>query len=386
MVMESDGTFEYQRTGRFFGLIADGMEELGEEELAALGTTDPQRAYRGLFFTADMAAVYRINYLSRFLTRVLAPLVTFDCHSDRYLYRTAMSLDWSQFLSVDSTFAVFATVSDSRIGHSQFAALRLKDAVADWFMEREGRRPNVDTENPDVWLGLRIHRNRATIRLDTSGGSLHRRGYRRESVEAPMQETLAAAIVHLSGWDGSTPMMDPMCGSGTLLCEALMRWCRIPAAFLRRKFGFQCMPEYDRTAWSEMRGLANSQIRELPEGLILGSDSSAESVDTARGNCSLLPSGGRIRIRTSRYQELGDLRGLTLITNPPYGLRLGRDTDMGAFMRELGDFLKQRCAGSTAYVYFGKRDLLKDIGLRASWRKPLRNGRLDGRLARFDLY
>jgi putative N6-adenine-specific DNA methylase len=383
---EGEGAFEYQRTGRFFGLIADGMEELGEKELASLGASDPQRAYRGMFFTADMQTLYRVNYLSRFFTRVLAPLITFDCHSDRYLYRTAMSLDWSQFLSPERTFAVFATVSDSRIGHSQFAALRLKDAVADWFTEHEGQRPNVDTDDPDVWLGLRIHRNRATIRLDTSGGSLHRRGYRKESVEAPMQETLAAAIVHLSGWNGSTPLIDPMCGSGTLLCEALMAHCRIPAAYLRRKFGFQCMPEYDQTVWGEIRTTANSGVRELPEGLISGSDSSPESVAVARKNCSILPSGRMIDLKTCRYQELGDIRGSTILTNPPYGIRMGKDSDMGGFMRELGDFLKRRCSGSTAYIYFGKRELLKEIGLRAAWKKPLRNGRLDGRLTRFDLY
>lgn len=385
-VADSSGDFEYQRTGRFFGLIADGMEEMGEAELAELGATEPQRAYRGIFFGADMPVLYRVNYLSRLFTRVLAPLITFDCHSDRYLYRTAMSLDWSRFLSPERTFAVFASVSDSRIGHSQFAALRLKDAIADWFTEREGRRPDVDTDDPDVWLNLRIHRNRATIRLDTSGGSLHRRGYRKKSVEAPMQETLAAAIVRLSGWDGSTPLVDPMCGSGTLLCEALMSWCRIPAAHLRRKFGFQFMPEYRQDQWQALRNEADSGIRELPEGLISGSDASAECTMAARKNCSILPSGDRIALRTSQYAQLGDIRGSTIMTNPPYGLRLGRDGDMSVFIKELGDFLKQRCPGSTAYIYFGKRDLLKSIGLRAAWKKPLRNGRLDGRLAKFDLY
>jgi len=381
-----EGIFEYQRTGRFFGLVADGMEELGKEELTSLGATDPKEAYRGMFFGADMEALYRVNYMSRFFTRVLAPLITFDCHSDRYLYKTASSLDWSQLLSVDKTFAIFSTVSDSRIRHSQFAALRLKDAIADWFMEREGKRPSVDTENPDVWLGLRVHRNRATIRLDTSGGSLHRRGYRKRSVEAPMQETLAAAIVHLSGWDGSTPLVDPMCGSGTLLCEALMSYCRIPAAYMRRKFGFECMPEYLQDEWKSIRRSANSGIRELPEGLIRGSDSSAENIATAKGNCAVLPCGKRVSLRTSRFQQLGDIRGATILTNPPYGLRLGRNSDMGGLMGELGNFLKRRCTGSTAYVYFGKRDLLKEIGLRSSWKKPLRNGRLDGRLAKFDLY
>lgn len=378
--------FEYQKTGRFFGLIADGMEELGKEELLSLGATEPKQAYRGMFFGADMETLYRINYQSRFFTRILAPLLTFDCHSDRYLYKTASSMDWSQILSPEKTFAIFANVSNSNIKHSQYAALKLKDAIADWFMEKDGRRPDVDTKTPDVWLGLRIHRNRASIRLDTSGGSLHRRGYRKKSVEAPMQETLAAAVIHLSGWDGSTKLIDPMCGSGTLLCEALMNYCRIPSGYLRSRFGFECMPEFNKEQWKKIRRDANSFIRTLPEGLIMGSDISHKTVTVASGNCCMLPSGNRIELKTSRYQDLSNVSDSTIITNPPYGLRLQKHEDMGTFMKEFGDFLKQKCKGSIVYIYFGKRDLLKKIGLRAASKKPLRNGRLDGRLARYDLY
>ena len=362
------------------------MEELGKEELALLGGNDPKAAYRGMFFGADIEALYRINYQSRFFTRILAPLLTFDCHSDRYLFKTASSMDWSQILSTKKTFAIFANVSNSNIKHSQYAALKLKDAIADWFMEREGRRPDVDTKNPDVWLGLRIHQNRASIRLDTSGGSLHRRGYRKKSVEAPMQETLAAAVIHLSGWDGSTKLIDPMCGSGTLLCEALMKYCRIPSGYLRSRFGFECMPEFNREQWEQIRSDADSLIRTLPEGLIMGSDISRETLTVASGNCCVLPSGDRIELKTSRYQDLGDISDSTIITNPPYGLRLQKHGNMVDFMKEFGDYLKQKCKGSIAYIYFGKRDLLKKIGLRAAWKKPLRNGRLDGRLVRYDLY
>ena len=362
------------------------MEELGREELISLGGTDPKQAYRGMFFGADMETLYRINYQSRFFTRILAPLLTFDCHSDRYLYKTASSMDWSQILSPEKTFAIFANVSNSNIKHSQYAALKLKDAIADWFMEKEGRRPDVDTKTPDVWLGLRIHRNRASIRLDTSGGSLHRRGYRKKSVEAPMQETLAAAVVHLSGWDGSTKLIDPMCGSGTLLCEALMNYCRIPSGYLRSRFGFECMPEFNKEQWKVIRRDVNSLIRTLPEGLIMGSDISRETVTVASGNCCTLPSGNRIELKTSRYQDLSNVSDSTIITNPPYGLRLQKHENMGIFMKEFGDFLKQKCKGSIVYIYFGKRDLLKKIGLRAASKKPLRNGRLDGRLVRYDLY
>lgn len=381
-----DKPFEYQKTNRYFGLIADGLEELGREELLSLGASDISQAYRGVYFKADMEVLYGINYRSRFFTRILAPLLTFDCHSDRYLYKTAKSLNWSDILTPDRTFAVFSSVSDSNIRHSHFAALRLKDAVADWFMENFGHRPSVDSRSPDVWLGLRIHRNRASIRLDTSGGSLHRRGYRKRSVEAPMLETLAAAIVHLSEWNGSVPLVDPMCGSGTILCEGLMKYCRIPPAFLREKFGFSCMPEYRKEDWHLLKKRIDSSIRSLPPGAISGNDISDEAATAAMTNCSMLPSGSSIGITTGRYQDMAGVTNSTIITNPPYGIRLGKSLNMGDFMGEFGDFLKQKCTGSTAYIYFGKRELIKKIGLRASWRKPLRNGRLDGRLAKYELY
>ena len=201
-----------------------------------------------------------------------------------------------------------------------------------------------------------------------------------------MQETLASAIVQMSGWDGATPFYDPMCGSGTLLCEALMHICRIPAGYLRRRFGFQSMPEFDEAVWKEIRSTENSGIRPLPEGLIRGSDISGDAVSVARENCSLLPSGKAIDLRTCDYQDLEGFGNATIVTNPPYGLRLKHGEDMSGFMKEFGDFLKFRCQGSVAYVYFGKKDLLKRIGLRPSWKKPLKNGRLDGRLARYELY
>ncbi len=378
--------FEYQTTGRYFGMIAEDLKELGEKELLDLGATELSDAYRGVFFKCSFDTLCRINYQSRFFSRIMAPLITFDCHSDSYLHSTAKSIDWSQFLTPASTFAVFASVHNSNISHSKFAALRLKDAIADRFMEKHGRRPNVDTKNPDLWIGLRIHNNRAYVRIDTSGGALHRRGYRRQSVEAPMQETLAAAIVELTEWDGTTPLYDPFCGSGTILCEAMMKYCRIPSGYLRRKFGFERLPEFDRKRWKELRSEINSGIRELPKGLINGSDISGGVIKVARCNCRLLPQGDRIVLKETAYQKIEELRGQTIITNPPYGLRLEDKMNMKVFMKEFGDFLKQRCTESTAWVYFGKRELIKRVGLRTSQKILLHNGKLDGRLVRYEMY
>jgi len=386
--MTDNREYEYLRFNRYFAQTADGLEELAVAEAERLGAVDAKPAYKGIYFSAGFDALYRYNYCSRFATRVLAPLVTFDCHSARYLYKTAGSIDWSNFLGTKQTFAVFANVSNSAITHSQYAALRVKDAVVDQFRERTGRRPNIDTRHPDLWLNVFIHNDRAVLSVDTSGGSLHRRGYRLESVEAPMQETVAAALIELSGWDGERPLYDPMCGSGTLVCEALMRYCRVPAAYLRAregKFGFERLPEFNPAAWQAVRQEANAEIRPLPDGLIGASDASGRAVAAARINAAALPGGKRIIFKTKKFQDLESLENTTLVSNPPYGLRIEKG-EAGGLVGEFGDFLKQRCRGSEAYLYLGKRELVKQVGLRTSWKKPLRSGGLDGRLVKYDLY
>ena len=379
-------SFEYQLTNRFFAQISDDMEALGVGELSDLGARNISPVYRGIYFEADKKALYRINYKSRYLTRVLAPLLTFDCHSTRYLYRKTRELNWDELFSAEDTFAVFATVSHSQITHSQYAALRLKDAVADYFRETHEKRPPVDRTAPDVWINLHIEHNRATISLDTSGGSLHRRGYRQDAVEAPMQETVAAAIIGLSEWDGSRPLYDPLCGSGTLLIEALMHYCRIPSGILRQRFGFEFLPDFDMDLWLAIKRAEDKGIRPLPAGLIAGSDLSRRAVEAAGRNAARLPHGNRIELRIRDFQNIEGLPDTLIVTNPPYGVRIGTKGSAGKLYRALGDFLKQRCKGSTAYIYFGDRKLIPEIGLRPSWKKPLKSGGLDGRMTRFEIY
>ncbi|MFH1852672.1 MAG: THUMP domain-containing protein [Candidatus Neomarinimicrobiota bacterium] len=375
----------YQRSQRYFAQVADDIKQLAEAELGSLGAQDVIPTYRGLYFSADRSALYRINLMSRLINRVLAPLVTFDCHSDKYLYLRAGQVLWQDFIAPDQTLAVFATVTHSTIKHSKFAALRLKDAIADQYRTRTGKRPSIDTRDPDLWLNLHIQNNKATISVDTSGGSLHRRGYRQAGVTAPMIETLAAAIIKMAEWDGWTPLYDPCCGSGTLLCEAFLAATNTPAAVLRKKFGFERLPDFEPETWRSVRQRAFGQITELPPGLIGGCDIDRQTVATARGNCTLIDKSGRIEIIQKDLFTIPALEDTTIIANPPYGLRLKED-DLADFYRRLGDFLKQRCHGSRAYIYFGERQYLKHIGLRPAWKQPLANGGLDGRLARFDLY
>jgi putative N6-adenine-specific DNA methylase len=378
--------FSYQKSGRYFAQIAEGLEDLGKAELQNLGARDIKPGFKGFYFSADMAALYRLNYSSRLLTRILAPLLRFDCHSDKYLYKTASKIDWLSLIDLKDTFAVKANVSHSNIKHSQFASLRLKDAIVDFFRKKTGKRPSVDTREPDILFNLHIQNNKATIYLDTSGASLHRRGYRLESITAPMQEIVAAAIIRLSGWNGSRPLVDPMCGSGTLLCEAMMHYCRIPAGYLRKKFGFASLPDFDAKIWASVKQKEDSRIRDLPPGLISGSDKSDTAIAAAKINTRCFTQGSNVALSVSSLHTIKSLENSIIITNPPYGIRLQTDENMKDFIKQLGDFLKQRCKNSDAYLYFGNRELIKSVGLKPTWKKILMSGGLDGRLVKYTLY
>jgi len=380
--------YQYQQRNQYFAQIAGGFEEVAEAELKKLGARSIRPDYRGFHFKADPETLYNINYNSRLLIRVLAPLITFDCHSDKYLHLTAMKIDWSEFISTRETFAVNAVTSNTpSLKHSQYAALRVKDAVCDFFREKTGERPNVDVQDPDLGIHLYVRENRATISIDTSGGSLHKRGYRTARVDAPMAETLAAAVIQLSGWDGERPLVDPMSGSGTLLCEAAMRWCRIPAGFLREKWGFFFLPDFDSNAWKKVKEKADAEMRPLTDNLLIASDIDPVAARATRRNLNRLPGcKNAFECGPKDFHDIEKLENVTIVVNPPYGVRLGNRDDAELLVKEFGDFLKQRCTGCTAYVYTGDRKLLKKVGLKPEWKQDLNNGGLEGVLGKIDLY
>ena len=361
--------FEYAKHRRYFAACARGLEPLLADELRELGAVAEKPGVRGVAFRGDPATLYRVAYASRLASRVLAPLLTFDCHSDKYLYQTARHIDWDALLDPDRTFVVDAAVSDSNVDHSQFAAQRLKDAVCDHFREATGRRPNVDKRAPDLRLYLHLRRNRAIIGIDAGGGALHRRGYRTETGEAPLQETLAAAIVRLSGWDGERPLHDPMCGSGTLLAEAVLHATRTPAGWLRAadRAPWAALPDFDPAVW-----------RQVKDDL--------DAVRAARADLAAVPGGEDVRIGRRDARELALPEPTTVIVNPPYGVRLGERDEVEALYKAFGDALKRRCAGSTAHVLCGDVKLVGSLGLKPSKRTPLWNGGIECRLARLDLY
>jgi putative N6-adenine-specific DNA methylase len=370
----------------YFAQIADGLEATGAAELAELGAVDTRPVRRGIHFKAGRSSLYRINYCARLNSRVLAPIQSFACPDAAAIYRAARRIDWTRFLGLDQTFAVFASTAGSTVPHSQFAGLKLKDAVADQFREAFGRRPNVDPRTPDLWINLYVEKDRGTISVDTSGGSLHRRGYRTRSGDAPMQETVAAAMVRLSGWDGRAPLADPMCGSGTLIIEAVMAYCRIPAGYLRHRFGFQQLPDYDPNVWKTVKDEAASRIRKLAERLIYASDIDSQAVSATRANCKMVPHARTVNVLRLDFRQIEGLENRVILCNPPYGIRMKRQDGLEDFYRQLGDFLKQRCKGSEAYIYFGNREMIKRIGLKPAWKKPLRNGGLDGRVVKYEMY
>ena len=378
--------YQYQKDCRYFAQIAGSLKEAGATELAELGAEDVRPKFSGIHFRADPSTLYRINYRSRLVSRCLAPLISHPCHDTDTLYQKAKQVAWEDFFAEGHTFAVSGNVSNSSISHSKYAALRLKDAVADYFKEKTGQRPDVSVRNPDILLNLHIRNDKAVISLDTSGGALHRRGYREETVSAPMQETVAAAIIRFSEWDGSVPLYDPLCGSGTLLCEALMRYSNIPAGVFRNRFGFEFLPDFDGAVWAQVKKEADGHIRKLPKGLIAGSDVSKEAVRAARTNLLGLHYGNNVSVERADFRNLPALEAHVIVTNPPYGIRMGKEANLEMFYKNLGDFLKQKCKGSAAFVYFGERAYIKKIGLKASWKKPIKAGGLDGRLVKYEMY
>ena len=376
----------YERESRYFAQVAESVKNLALKEIQDLGGKNTQRVFRGIWFEADKSTFYKIVYLSRLVSRVLVPLVEFECKDKDALYKGARTIRWEEFLTPKKTFSIAANVSESQITHSNFAGLRVKDAIADYFRDRTNRRPSVNTQAPWIMINVHVHKDRATISIDAGSGPLHKRGYREARVSAPMQETVAAGIIALSGWHGEAPLLDPMCGSGTLLCEALMHYSRIPAQIFREQFGFERLPDFNAQKWEAVKAAADEAIRPLPRGLIRGSDIDEASVEATRTNLMGLHHGGKIDVNLSDFRQLKPVENSVIISNPPYGIRMGKDQDMKLFYNALGWFLKEQCKSCTAYIYFGDPSFIKHLPLAPSWKRDLEIGGLDGKLVKYQLY
>ncbi len=376
----------YQQESLYFAQIAEGIDDIVKNEFRELGAYDLKSVFRGIWFKASKKDFYSINYFSRLASRILAPLVSFECHDKNDLYKAAKKISWEEFLTPKQTFSIVANVSESNISHSNFAGLRVKDAIADYFRDRTGRRPDVDAKNPYITINLHIHRNMANISIDTSGGPLHKRGYREESISSPMQETVAASIINLSKWDGSMPLYDPMCGSGTLLCEALMKYSKIPSQVFRTWFGLEKLPDFNGVLWKNITEEALKNLRKPKKGIISGSDISKASVNAAKTNVMGLHFGSEIIIEQRDFHDIKSLNNTLIVANPPYGIRMGKGSDLNKFYHDFGVFLKNRCKKSQAFIYFGDPAYIKKLPLSPAWKRSLKMGGLSGKLVKYELY
>jgi putative N6-adenine-specific DNA methylase len=374
-------------TRRFFATTSRGLEDVLAGEIRALGARESGVAPGGVSFTGDTALGYRANLWLRTANRILLHLSEFPAPTPEALYKGVAAVPWPEIFPVRKTIAVDATVRDSGITHSHFAAQKTKDAVVDRFRETLGMRPDVDPLSPNIRINVRIVRDACTLSLDLSGDSLNRRGYRADPEEASLRETLAAGMVLLSGWDGSTPLFDPVCGAGTIPIEAALFATNTAPGLRRSGFAFQHLSSYDGGLWDSLVAEAKEKTKPVAVSRIGGSDISPEAIRHARRNTGRAGVSGIVTLHTRDVKEFSPsgTPGV-ILCNPPYGVRNMPGPETESLFRTLGEVLKKRCAGWTAYVLSGDPDATRHIGLKASRKFPLMNGPIDCRLLRYEIY
>jgi putative N6-adenine-specific DNA methylase len=372
---------------RYFATCARGIEPVLANELRDLGAADVTTGRGGVHFAGDKALLYRANLWLRTAIRVLQPILEAAVASPEELYAAVRGVDWSRYLTPEHTLAVDCNVRDSQITHSHYAALKTKDAICDQFVERVGRRPSVDVEQPMVGLNLHIYRNEAVLSLDSSGESLHKRGYRPIQTKAPLNEALAAALILMTGWKDDRAFADPLCGSGTLTIEATWIALHRPPGLTRRRFGFQGWLDFDVGLWTSLRDEARQGVRKRLAAPILGSDARRDAIEFARGNARAAGVGHLTSFVVADLHDFRPPEGPpgTILCNPPYGERIGEEKELRGLYRKLGQIFQEHCRGWTAYVFTGNATLAREIGLEPSGQVPLFNGKIPCRLLRFDL-
>jgi putative N6-adenine-specific DNA methylase len=372
---------------RYFATVARGLEAIAAQELDCLGATDVQPQFTGVEFRGDRALLYRVNLWARTIFRVLMPIAEIPAANAKQLYQAVRELAWEEYLSPDDTLAVNCTGSNRQLNHTHFTALQIKNAIVDRQRDRHGRRSSVDPSDPDLLINAHIYQNTCTLSLDSSGTSLHRRGYRPAMGLAPLKETLAAALLEMAEWQPNVPLLDPLCGSGTIVIEAGLQALQIAPGLFRDRFAFESWPDFDANLWRELLKEAQSrQLKEFPApiwGRDRDPDILAQALDNAR-NCGL---NRHLQFSVGELAEVeapGD-RGI-ILCNPPYGKRVGEVEELGGLYKLLGDIFKQRFTGWTAYILTGNKELAKKVGLRASRRFPVYNGALACTLLKYELY
>lgn len=372
-----------------------GLEEVLAQELIELGANDVLIERRAVSFKGDKALLYRANLCLRTALRVLVPVISFKTKNTDGLYEQLKRLDWSRYMTEDTSFAIDATVYSETFRNSLFVTYRVKDAIADYWNRKTGKRPNVSTREPDLLVNVHIANEQVTVSLDSSGESLHKRGYRVATTEAPINEVLAAGMLLMAGWKGQSDFYDPMCGSGTLLIEAALIARNIAPGVFRQSFAFEKWKDFDAELWNDIYN-DDSAERGFNHH-IYGSDASFYAIQQAAKNVKSAGVQKDIDLRQIRMEEIknpfflpcgedeGGVSSLVML-NPPYGERLASNKDMEELYAKIGTALKHQFTGATAWIISSNAAAMKCIGLKPSKKYRLLNGELDCQFNRYDLF
>lgn len=363
-----------------------GLEEVLLEELRQLGAQEVNVLNRAVSFVGDLGFMYKANLCLRTAIRILQPIHHLTARTDVQLYEEAKKFEWDHYIDVNNTIAVNAAVNSDFFNHSHYVALKVKDAIVDYFRNKtRGKRPNVDVKNPDVRINVHISNDKCNISLDSSGDSLHKRGYRHVTNNAPISEVLAAGLILLSDWDRESDFLDPMCGSGTLAIEAAMIACNIPPALHRNRFGFMNWKNFDEQLWNIIKDSALKKVKDFP-GKIIACDRAFSSIRKAEANIkdAFLDDIIEVyRINFIKKPYLFENNGVVLF-NPPYGERL--KTDLYDLYAQIGDTFKKNYAGCSAWLITSDMEAVKHIGLKHTRRIKLFNGQLECRFLKYEMY
>jgi putative N6-adenine-specific DNA methylase len=362
-----------------------GLEEVLSEELKMLGAENITKLTRAVSFRGDQSLLYKANLYLRTALRILVPIYKFKAANETWLYRGVQKVDWSKYLTEHDTLALDSSVNSPIFKNSQYVFLKAKDAIVDQFRNKTGIRPNVNLDDPTVRINVYIQNDEVTLSLDSSGSSLHKRCYRKEVNEAPLNEALAAGLILISGWDKKSNFIDPMCGSGTLLIEAAMLAYNIPPNINRKKFGLMNWKNFDQTLWNNILNEAKNNITKFNFS-ITGSDISPEAVRMARNNINSAGLRDQIMVDRKDFIKRAPEEGkATIIMNPPFGERIQLD-DINTLYKSIGDTLKQKFPGSEAWILSSNLEALKHVGLRPSKKIIFHAGPLELRFNNYSLY
>ncbi|MBN2635371.1 MAG: class I SAM-dependent RNA methyltransferase [Prolixibacteraceae bacterium] len=371
---------EYKLIAKTFS----GLEDVLAKEVKRIGGKNVRRGKRAVFYDGDLELIYKSNYQLRAALRILKEIEHFNFKNVDQFYLKCKRIKWQNYFNVDQNFVINSVVVNSRdFRNSMFASLKVKDAIADYFRENFGKRPSVDTDNPDIIINVHIFQDNCTLSIDSSGESLHKRGYRVKQGDAPLNEVLAAGMIYISGWLGNSDFMDPMCGSGTLPIEAAMIAQNIPPAKFRKEFAFQLWNDFDPLLWEKVtEPVEKREFRHK----IYASDISGSNLLNAQTNARRALVFNKIQFACTDFKDLDiDLNNATIVTNPPYGERL-KENDLDGLYSMIGERLKHQYAGNSAWILSSAFESLKFVGLKPSQRVDLFNGPLKCKFNNYRLF